>query len=133
MFKVIIAGSRGFDNYELLKKRMDKLLQKKKPEDIEIVSGTAKGADSLGERYAKERGYTLKRLPAEWDKYGKRAGYIRNYEMAVYADACVVFWDEESNGTRNMIYSAKVRKIQLRAFDFNGKEIDTSDLKRFTK
>ena len=95
MIKVIIAGTRDFDNYELLKQKMDKILAGKvrNNEEIIIISGTARGADKLGERYAREKGYKIERYPANWDKYGKRAGYIRNEQMAKVADACVCFWD----------------------------------------
>ena len=71
--KVIIAGSREFNNYMLLSEKCDLLLSQQSK--IEIVSGTAKGADKLGERYAQERGYSVKQFPADWGKYGKSAGY----------------------------------------------------------
>ena len=121
MIKVIIAGTRDFDNYELLKQKMDKILaaRVKNNEEIIIVSGTARGADKLGERYARERGYTIKRFPADWDKNGKRAGYIRNEEMAKYADACVCFWDEASRGTKHMIDLATRYKLALRVVKYN--------------
>lgn len=121
MIKVIIAGTRDFDNYELLKQKMDKILaaRVRNNEEIIIVSGTARGADKLGERYARERGYTIKRFPADWDKNGKRAGYIRNEEMAKYADACVCFWDEASRGTKHMIDLATRYKLALRVIKYN--------------
>ena len=72
-------------------------------EGVEIVSGGARGADKLGERYAAERGYGLKIFPADWNRYGKRAGYLRNEQMAQYADVCICFWDGESRGTKHMI------------------------------
>ena len=68
MDKVIVAGTRYFNNYELMCKKLDNLLCNLK--DIEIVSGTASGADSLGEKYAKEHNLFLKQFPANWDKYG---------------------------------------------------------------
>lgn len=117
MFKVIIAGSRNFDNYELLKTKMDHLLSQK--QDIEIVSGAARGADQLGERYAAERGYALKQFPADWDTYGKSAGYKRNAEMAEYADAAVVFWDGESRGSKHMIDLALAKKLAVRVVKYN--------------
>lgn len=69
----------------------------------EIVSGGAHGVDFCGERYAKKRNLALKVFPAEWDKYGKRAGFLRNEEMAQYADALIAVWDGESRGTAHMI------------------------------
>jgi len=85
--KVIIAGGRTFDNYELLKDSCDKILSRQT--NIEIVSGTAGGADKLGERYANEKGYVLHQFPANWDKHGKSAGYIRNELMAKFADGLI--------------------------------------------
>lgn len=121
MIKVIIAGTRDFNNYELLKQKMDKILANrvKNNEEIIIISGTARGADKLGERYAREKGYKIERYPANWDKYGKRAGYIRNEQMAKVADACVCFWDEQSKGTKHMIDLAKQYKLALRVINYN--------------
>lgn len=98
--KVIIAGGREFNNYELLKKKCDKILINQN--EIEIVSGTARGADKLGERYATEKNYSLKKFPANWDLYKKSAGYKRNEEMAQYADALIAFWNQKSKGTKHM-------------------------------
>ena len=68
----------------------------------EVVSGTARGIDKLGELWAKHRGIPVKRMPADWDKHGKAAGAIRNREMAVYADGALILWDGESRGSKNM-------------------------------
>lgn len=103
MFKVIVAGSRTFNDYGLLKRKLDFALRNKADEGITIVSGAARGADKLGERYAKELGYEIDSYPAKWDEYGKSAGYIRNKEMAQNADALMAFWDGKSRGTKHMI------------------------------
>ena len=113
IFRVIIAGSSGFNDYPLLASTMDTLLQNITV-PIVVICGMARGADLLGERYALDRGFQVQRFPADWDKYGKRAGYIRNEEMAKNADALVAFWDGESHGTKHMIelanrYGLKVR------------------------
>jgi hypothetical protein len=102
-FRVIVAGGRTFTNYALLREKLDSALRNKVNEDIAIVSGTARGADQLGEQYAKERGYTVNSHPADWDQHGKSAGYIRNKEMAQNADALLAFWDGKSRGTKHMI------------------------------
>jgi hypothetical protein len=115
-FKVIVAGGRLFNNYSLLKEKLDNLLSNKI--NIEIVSGMAKGADKLGERYAKEKNLGLKYFPAQWDKIGNTAGYVRNIEMAEYADACVCFWDGKSFGTRHMIETAKKHNLKLRIIHY---------------
>lgn len=105
MFKVIIAGSRSFQNYSLLKEYADFKLSQI-CDSIEIVSGGARGADTLGERYAKENGYSIKVFLADWEQFGKAAGYMRNVQMAEYADALLAFWDGKSRGTMHMIQIA---------------------------
>lgn len=114
--KVIIAGSRNFNDYKKLCKICDHLLQFQS--EIEIVSGTAKGADRLGEQYAKERGYAIKQFPADWNNYGKAAGPKRNQQMAEYADALVAFWDGKSRGTKNMIELANEANLKIRVFKY---------------
>ena len=103
-FKVIIAGGRDFEDYELLVSKMNHLLRNRGV-NVEIVSGGARGDDRLGERYARDRGLKLKKFPADWETHGKSAGMIRNKEMAEYADVLVAFWDGQSKGTKNMIDS----------------------------
>ena len=117
MIKVIIAGGRGFTNYQLLKLKCDQILVNVK-KDIQIVSGGARGADELGERYAKEKHYSVKRFEARWDIYGKRAGFIRNQEMAEYADALIAFWDGKTPGTRMMISLAHERVLKVRVVKY---------------
>lgn len=106
MFRVIIAGGRDFADYTPLSKTMDEYLSGIS-DDISIVCGQARGADTLGEQYAKEHGYDVHYFPAEWKRYGKAAGYIRNTEMAKNADALVGFWDGASLGTKHMIATAE--------------------------
>ena len=125
--RIIIAGSRGFNDYDRLKQEVFSILNELmnegfsvKREDIEIVSGTARGADQLGERFAAEYKLKLKRMPANWNKYGRKAGPLRNEEMAKYAKQdkevgiLIAFWDGESRGTHNMINLAK--EYGLRVF-----------------
>lgn len=112
--RLIIAGGRDFDNYHLLKHAVGGIMQRVGFKNTEIVSGTAKGADSLGEQFAKEFGILVKRFPADWDKHGKRAGYIRNEQMAQYATHCICFWDGKSKGTESMIELAKRNGLHTR-------------------
>ncbi len=100
MTRVIIAGGRDFINEGLLATSCNRLLI---GSDFEIVSGTARGADRLGEFYAIDRNFPIQRFPADWDKYGKSAGYRRNSEMADYADMLIAFWNGQSRGTKHMI------------------------------
>jgi hypothetical protein len=109
--KVIIAGGRYFDNYELLSTKCDKILQNQ--DDVTIISGGAKGADSLGEKYAKERGYTLEIFPAKWDEHGKKAGIMRNVEMADNANSLIAFWDGNSRGTKHMVETATNKGLSV--------------------
>jgi len=112
MFRVIIAGGRKFDDYTLLKSKCDHYLLKQ--ETVIIVSGKAKGADTLGEQYAQECDFDIKEFPADWNKYGKRAGYLRNQEMANYADGLIAFWNGESKGTKHMIDIAKKGGLKVK-------------------
>ena len=75
--------------------------------DVQVVCGCARGADTLGKQFAEELGLKVLEYPADWDKYGKRAGYIRNEEMAKISNALIAFWDGESRGTKHMIDLAK--------------------------
>jgi hypothetical protein len=120
--KIIIAGGRDFKNLNLLTKSCDMYLSKCQINDIEIVSGTANGADSLGEEYAKLKGFKCKQFPAEWDKYGKGAGFKRNCEMANYSDALIAFWDGISKGTKHMINTAKKKGIQVKIVNYISNE-----------
>lgn len=101
--KLIIAGSRTIDlsigDFDEYFYRFNLSVD---PEDTEIISGTAKGVDIAGERYAKERSLPVHRFPADWGKYGKGAGHIRNKQMAEYADALLLIWDGKSKGSYNM-------------------------------
>jgi len=102
--KLIIAGGRSFKDYQLLKSEvMSFIVNNAHTKDIEIISGKAIGADLLGERFATEYNFKLIEMPADWDRYGKSAGYIRNKEMAKIATHCICFWDGESKGTKHMI------------------------------
>lgn len=106
-FKLIVAGTRSFNDYELLRSILLTLFMKRRCWTIdwneEIVSGGAPGADTLAVRYATEADIPFKIFPADWEKYGRSAGPRRNRQMAEYADAVIVFWDGESRGTQNMI------------------------------
>lgn len=110
--RVIIAGGREFTDYPALKEYCDVVLA-----DIDVthvVSGCARGADTLGEKWAAERGYKVERHPADWNTHGKAAGLIRNREMAENGDILIAFWDGESGGTGNMISIAK--RLGLKVF-----------------
>lgn len=103
-FSVVVAGSRDFQNYQLLKATVSQILSAKLlTHSVEIVSGTCRGADKLGERFAKEFGLSVREFPADWDKHGRAAGPIRNRQMAEYADAVIVFLPPNSRGSKSMM------------------------------
>lgn len=121
-FRVIIAGSRKYDDYDTLKKKCNHILsQKLDDKDVRfiILSGCATGADTLGERYANEYGLSIERYPADWSKYGRSAGPIRNEEMAASADALIAFpkEGEDNKGTRSMISIARKKGLQIRIIE----------------
>lgn len=113
--KLIIAGGRDFSDYDLLKNTLDNFLADKV--GVSIITGGAKGADELGERYGRENYLSFVRFLANWDLYGKSAGVIRNKDMAEYAsddDGCLIaFWDGKSKGTKNMIDTAKRYNLKV--------------------
>ena len=118
-FKVIIAGSRGFSNYKLLKEECNKALrEKKKTHNVIIVSGHARGADTLGEKYAADENLDLEIYPADWKKFGKSAGFRRNEQMAEVADAVIAFWNGESHGTKHMIDIAEEKGLKTKVINY---------------
>lgn len=111
--KLIIAGSRNFNDYQFLKITIDCILVNI-DEEIEIVSGACRGADKLGELYAMEYGYPIKTFTPDWKNNKLGAGFKRNMQMAKYATHCIVFWDGESKGTKHMIDLANKYNLPLR-------------------
>jgi hypothetical protein len=139
MVKVIICGSRTFNNYQLLDKKCREIFNnisnavmygdyKRDITIMEIISGGAKGADELGERFAFNNSIEIKRFIAKWDKYGKQAGMIRNTEMINYAakkddtkdyGMLIAFWDGKSKGTKQAIEYAERMKLDVRIIKYN--------------
>ena len=118
MIRLIIAGGRDFNNYDLLEKEASRFVSTLgNDEEIQIVSGGAKGVDSLGERFAREKGFGLILFPADWEKYGRAAGPKRNAQMADYATHLLSFWNGESKGTKSMISLAKKKKLEVKVVD----------------
>lgn len=127
--KVIIAGSRDYTDKTEFLKIMDYIqtvIEHGQMEPItEIISGHAKGVDQLGEQYARMHQIPIQIFLPNWDKEGKKAGPIRNREMAIYASqdpngTLIVFWDGKSKGTKSMIDYA--RKANLNRFIYYYKE-----------
>ena len=124
--RVIIAGSRDCNDYELLKQSAIEIITKKTmlPDLTRIISGGARGADTLGERFANEMGLEISRFIPDWDGLGKRAGYVRNAEMAKFAveddndGMLIAFWDGQSRGTKHMIDLAKRYGLEVHVVNF---------------
>ncbi len=114
--KVIIAGLRRFNDYDLFKAKLEQMIQDNEIEMTEIVSGGASGVDSMAERYANENGISVKVFQADWKKYGRGAGPLRNKKMAEYVGekgALVAFWDYKSKGTGSMINIAEKMNLNI--------------------
>ena len=118
-FRLVIAGSRNFEDYPVLENAVDAFLKQLAPKrPVTIVSGTARGADRLGEQYARQKGYVLEEYPANWHYFGKAAAVKRNAQMAAIADAAIVFWDGQSAGAKNMMECAEARGIPCQVIRF---------------
>ena len=122
--RIIIAGGRDFTDKKFMYTALDRLFRDFDDEmhmpimPLEIVSGTARGADALGADWATANWVRLKEFPADWDKYGKGAGYVRNEEMAIYANVLVAFWDGKSRGTKHMIDLAHKHGLEVHVYRY---------------
>jgi hypothetical protein len=115
--KLAVVGSRGFNDYELLKHKLNVIHEKRGI--ILIVSGGAIGADSLSEKWALENNVPTKILYPDWNKHGKKAGYIRNVEIVQNSDALIAFWDGVSKGTEHSINLARAQGIPVSIIRYN--------------
>lgn len=104
--KLGIVGSRTFLDYQLLKTTIDQIINSSTNSITHIVSGGAKGADTLASRYAEEKNFEMIVFKPNWKKYGKRAGFIRNTDIIYTSDIIVAFWDGKSSGTKDSIDKA---------------------------
>lgn len=111
-FKLIVAGGRDFADYDLLANTLNALEQSHlSDKSVSIVSGMARGADALAYMFAHRNNVKVYERPAQWDRFGKQAGFRRNSEMAKEADGLLCFWDGKSKGTEHMINQmAQLRK-----------------------
>lgn len=107
--KTIIAGSRGIQ----LMDDINDAVSASQFLITEVVCGMARGADLLGKEWADYLNIPVKQMPADWNQYGKRAGYLRNEDMAAYADALIAIWDGNSPGTKHMIQIARRKRLKV--------------------
>ena len=106
--KIVIGGCRYYENYEEAKIFIDFCLEQIGDESrVTVISGGSSGADAIGECYASEKGFAVERYSAEWKRYGRAAGPLRNKEMIKACDLVICFWDGRSKGTGNLIDGAK--------------------------
>lgn len=116
MLRIVVAGSRDFEDYNMLEEALDNLLDDQEDE-VEFVSGHAKGAGQMAEQYAESHDIPIQIMKPDWKRYGRAAGVVRNKEMLVYADQesaqLLAFWDGKSSGTRNTINTAMARRWML--------------------
>lgn len=110
--RTIIAGSRGYTDPYIIYRAI--ALCGWKP--TVVLSGTARGADRLGEIWAQQNGIICERYPADWDTYGKSAGYRRNGIMADNAEALLALWDGRSRGTGHMINIASRKGLTVHVY-----------------
>lgn len=109
--KLIIAGSReGIDEVDVFTAMQESGFDKRVSE---IVSGTARGVDRMGEAWARENGIPVKRFPADWENNGRAAGHIRNRQMGDYADALLVLIYNNSRGSEGMLSYAKKKGLEI--------------------
>ena len=113
--RIIVAGCRYYEDYDEAKAYIEMCIKNiRKKYTLIFLSGGCRGADMLGERYAKENGFSIERYPADWQKYGKSAGPKRKLQMAKACDYVICFWDGKSHGTASIISYAKVLKMPLK-------------------
>ncbi len=112
--RVVISGSRYFNDYDFFCEKADCCLSKIKGKII-LLSGHSSGVDKMAEKYGEEKGYEVEIYPAEWDKYGRAAGPIRNKKMAENADYVIAF-SSGGKGTESMIEAAKAKGIPVEVF-----------------
>ena len=124
--KVIIAGGRDFTDETVMAITLNNLQDVDHVIEIEkltLICGMARGADLTAYKLFKEVGLPVEAYPADWDQYGKQAGYIRNTQMANVADMLIAFWDGSSSGPKHMIDTARKLNLNVLVFNYEGNPI----------
>jgi len=120
--KTIIAGSRFIDNEKLVFAVIWNVIYNHFV-ITEIVSGGCKGVDQLAERFALQNEIKKTRFPADWNTFGKRAGPLRNSEMAKYADSLILIWDGQSRGSKSMLNEARKQKLLIHSIEITNPDV----------
>lgn len=119
IYRIIIAGGRDFDDYSFLQSKCLPIIERQMVNhDVIIMSGHAKGADLLGERFAEEHGLKLEVYPADWKAHYRSAGFRRNEQMGDIANGLIAFWNGESHGTKHMIEYARSKEVDVNVFRY---------------
>lgn len=116
--RIAIVGSRTFNDFDALERFINDTCDQHVFDIDTIVSGGARGADKLGERYADKYGLDILIFPPDWKTYGKRAGFIRNVDIIDNCDVCFAFWDGESHGTKHDIELCQEKNKQCFIYRF---------------
>lgn len=118
MINIVICGSRHFTDYSVLSSALDYFLLDFPKDEICIVSGGCRGADSLALRYAQDHSISFLKFPADWKRFGKSAGVVRNFQMLEIADICFGFHDGVSRGTAHMLRISRKKNIRTEVYYF---------------
>lgn len=119
IYGIIIAGGRDFDDYSFLQSKCLPIIERLMADyDVIIMSGHAKGADLLGERFAEEHGLKFEVYPADWKTHYRSAGFRRNEQMGDVANGLIAFWNGESHGTKHMIEYARSKEVDVNVFSY---------------
>lgn len=128
--KVIIAGSRGFMDAGLMAYILSGVMDRAEQRgDVvkTIISGMAQGADRHGWLWARKYGISCLEMPADWQQHGRRAGYLRNVEMAQQATHCIIFWNGSSPGSRHMIRIARNHGLKVMVVYYTEEQLRITD------
>lgn len=117
--RLVIAGSRGLNNYDTISSYIDNYLRTSNVKPASIISGGAKGVDTIAMIYSRSNNIPFKLFPANWKEHGKAAGHKRNRLMAEEGTHLLAFWDGESKGTKNMIDTAKELDLEVTVINGN--------------
>ena len=121
--RVLVCGSRDFNDYGLLTAKLDEIRNRLGDVPMRVVSGAARGADNLAAKWAHQRGVPCDEYPADWNRYGKSAGYRRNEQMLTEGDPhlVVAFPQGESRGTRQMMDIASKARVAVEEVDYQSR------------
>ena len=123
VIKLAIVGSRTFDDYEVLKKTLDEFINQNFFTVNSIISGGCRGTDLLAKKYSEENHIDLITFQADWGKYGKQAGLLRNHDIVKSCDVCIAFYDGVSHGTAHDIRLCNQYKKPCWVFDIDEKRL----------